>query len=208
MCRQKLLLFRWICASLTPETKCQHRLLFFPKLDKAEHCFWCKFGVQDISYLHEKPPHCLFALYEWITSICSFHLLYIFIQEQQCACLRGNTALCLRLMLQISEWNHHVAYCKVRMNHPLINHLRRKARLHFPVLELFYQSMQSNELYYHKTRAICKCVPVPDLEGKLSVMLWKWRNCMNTYFIKAGTCKDLCEKILDFRTKQSQSLRQ
>lgn len=82
---------------------------------------------------------------------------------------------------------------------PLVNHLRRKAGLHFAVPELLYQSMQSNELYYHKTRAICKIVHLPDL-GENSA--WCYVN-EDTAWIRtqAKTCDILYEKMVDWGAK-------
>lgn len=81
---------------------------------------------------------------------------------------------------------------------PLINHLRRKACLRFAVVELFYQSMQSNEHYYHKTRAICKIVDLPDLgenspwcyvnEGTAWILSWSRQKHVTYYVMKWWIC--------------------
>lgn len=55
-------------------------------------------------------------------------------------------------------------------------HLRRiRHACIFAALELFFQSMQSNELYYHKTRAICKIECVPEFWGETQLDFMKMK---------------------------------
>lgn len=54
-----------------------------------------------------------------------------------------------------------------------------------------------------KQELFAKLSVCQNFGGKLGLISWKWRRCMNSYLIKAKTCNILYDEMVDLSTQRS-----